>query len=93
MSYKSIAHFCFMYHYDIAYRGPDTRSANIASKCNFTVYPALIFFRICNHHKNFMHYCSDMNPLYEHTEHDFNLSALTRCPKKTCNFLKMLMLL
>ena len=24
--------FCFMCHYDIAYRGPDTRSANIAQK-------------------------------------------------------------
>ena len=68
MSYRSIARFCFMCHYDIAYRGPDTRSANIAPKYNFTIYPASIFVKIRNHHKNFMHYCSDMNPLYEHTE-------------------------
>ena len=70
MSYRSIARFCFMCHYDIVYRGPDTRSANIAPKCNFTIYPALIFVRIRNHHKNFMHCCSDtcVNALYEHTE-------------------------
>ena len=65
MSYRSIARFCFMCHYEIAYLGPDTRSANTAPKCNFTIYPASIFVRIRNHHKNFMHYCSDMNPLYE----------------------------
>ena len=54
MSYKSIAHFCFMCNYDIAYHGPDMQSANIAPKCNFTVYPASIFFRIHNHHKYFL---------------------------------------
>ena len=42
-----------MCHYDIAYRGPDARSANIAPKCNFTICPASLFFRIRNHDKTF----------------------------------------
>ena len=57
-SYRSKACVCFMCHYDIAYRVPHTRSANIATKCNFlkgtpTVYPVSLFFSICNHHKRF----------------------------------------
>ena len=76
-----------MSHYDFAYHSQDTRSANLASKCNFwkgtlAVYPVSLFFSIRNHKKKkkknvFMHNSSDMNHVSEHMERDSILSAFT----------------
>ena len=41
-----------------AYWGPNSQSTNTAGKCNFwkgtiNIFPALLFFSNCNHHKTF----------------------------------------
>ena len=54
---NSTGRFCFMCHYDIAYRGPDTRSANIAPKKvpfqTFSTYMYLVYRKTNRSRKTF----------------------------------------
>ena len=79
MSYGSVGYFCFMCHYNYAYRGQDTRSAKMQF---LEVYPyRIIRPRYCSASASTikipMHNCSDMNPVSEQREQDSILSVFT----------------